>query len=59
MLGTRVQLTRAMIWLSANIVTGIVVSFLGWWVAGTVSLVVILLTLGVTIGYLAGSSPQQ
>jgi len=59
MLGTRVQLTKAMIWLSASILTGIVVSFLGWWVAGTVSLVVILLTGGVTIGYLAGRSPQQ
>jgi len=58
MLGARAQLTRAMIWLSASILVGIVVSFLGWWVAGTVSLVVILLTVGVTVGYLAGSSPQ-
>ena len=58
MLGAAAQLTRAMIWLSASILVGIVVSFLGWWVAGAVSLVVILLTIGVTVGYLVSSSPQ-
>jgi len=53
-----VQLTRAMIWLPASILVGIVVSFLGWWIAGAVSLVVILLTVGVTLGHLVSNSPQ-
>ncbi|MCD6284408.1 MAG: hypothetical protein J7M39_00670 [Anaerolineae bacterium] len=57
-LGPGVQLTRAMIWLAASILVGIVVSFLGWWIAGAVSLVVILLTVGVTLGHLVSNSPQ-
>jgi len=53
MLGTEVQLARAMVWLCGAIVVGIVVSFLGWWVLGILALVVVLMTIGVTIGYLA------
>lgn len=51
MLDIQAQLTRAMGFLAGCILIGILLSFLGWWVPGVAFLVVILLGIGVVIGY--------
>jgi hypothetical protein len=56
MLGIRVQLTRAMVFLAVSIVLGILVSFMGSWVLGGLFLIVILLAIGVIIGYFVNAN---
>jgi hypothetical protein len=51
MLDPQVQLTRAMGFLTVSVIMGILVSLAGWWVLGALFLVVILLAIGVIIGY--------
>jgi len=51
-LGLKVQIARLMVFLSFVVIIGLVVSLLGLWVVGLVALIVILLTVGVFIGYL-------
>jgi hypothetical protein len=58
MLDAQVQIIRAMVVVAASVVLGIVAGVLGWWVAGALFLLIILLTTGVIIGNLAGRSGQ-
>ncbi len=51
MLELQVQISRAMGFLAVSMVLGIGVSLMGWWVFGTLFLVIVLLAIGVIIGY--------
>lgn len=55
-LDATVQVTRAMIFLSIATLAGMVVTLAGWWVLGGLALIVVLLTIGVIIGYLVSRS---
>ncbi len=48
-----VQVTRIMILLTVALISGIIVSFLGWWAIGLLALVVMLLSIGAFISYLS------
>lgn len=52
MRGIAMQSTRAMGLMTVSVLVGLVVGLMGWWALGIISLVVILLTTGVLIGYL-------
>ncbi len=58
MLDPQVQLTRAMVFLTISIIVGIIVSLAGWWVLGALFLVIILLAVGVIIGYFVNSTDE-
>jgi hypothetical protein len=51
MLELQVQLSRAMGFLAVSVILGMGVSLMGWWVFGTLFLVIVLLAIGVIIGY--------
>lgn len=55
MLDLHVQLSRAIGFLTLSIILGILTSLLGWWVFGLFFLVVVLLAVGVIIGYFVNS----
>lgn len=57
-LDPQIQLTRAMAFLTISIIVGIIVSLVGWWLLGALFLVVILLAVGVIIGYFVNSKSQ-
>lgn len=54
----QVQIIRAMGFLAVSIVAGIGVSFIGWWVLGALFLVMILLAVGVIIGYFMNATSR-
>jgi hypothetical protein len=55
MLELQMQLSRAMGFLTVSTILGIIVSLMGWWVFGAFFLVVILLAVGVILGYFVNS----
>jgi hypothetical protein len=58
MLDLQVQITRAMGFLTVSIIMGLVLSFVGWWLLGALFLVMILLAVGVIIGYFVNIKSQ-
>ena len=51
-----IWLSRAMGFLTVTVILGIAASFLGWWVPGMLILVVILLAVGVILGYFVNAT---
>ncbi|MCJ7552170.1 MAG: hypothetical protein MUQ30_21070 [Anaerolineae bacterium] len=51
-LGLKEQIARIIVFLAFVVILGIIVSLLGWWVFGLLTLVIILLSIGAFIGHL-------